>query len=674
MNSAALWRRIRIFGTIFVSMLLGMPVHAVIKVACVGDSITWGQGAREEGHPEAAYPAVLQSLLGSGYEVQNFGASGSTLLSRGSLGQGSGDAYINREQFIPSKNFNADIIIIMLGTNDGHNQLVNQTAGLSLWDQDYDNLIAQYKAGRAVPPQFLLATAAWPPSSAFVSQDIIGNMINPKIRDYAARNGYPLVDIWNVTYGTPFNGNSNTHLATDWWYDPVHPYIYGYQQIANAFHAAVTNQTPPAQVAILNVKGNGISIAHGSTSTSSAKGSDFGQLAVTAESKDQVFTIHNTGKLTATLTGSPAVAITGPQASDFTVISQPGSSIGTNQSVSFTIRFDPLSTGLRQAAVSILSNDSARSPYTFTITGYALVSNFTACNYGSTWRWSIPVNDPGTSWRANGFDDSTWSPGPGIFGFETATLPSPGIQTAVGSASTPPITYLFRRIFNYNGPTSGATVVIDQIVDDGVAYYLNGNLIGAKRYTPGGAWNAIANASVGDAAEELGAVSGPAIGLVNGTNVLSAEVHQVAANGSDMVFGARIKIAVAAVDSNEWRQSSFGSPSNSGNGADLADPDLDGLVNMLEFALTQDPKTPASSWGIIAVEGANLTLTYSRRNSAVSELTLTCLWANEVTGPWSSTGISEQILADDGLSKTVKAYVALAGSAKKFMKIQATRP
>ena len=53
---------------------------AKIKVACVGDSITAGAGVKD---PAKKYPAQLGVLLGSGYEVKNFGVSGSTMLDAG---------------------------------------------------------------------------------------------------------------------------------------------------------------------------------------------------------------------------------------------------------------------------------------------------------------------------------------------------------------------------------------------------------------------------------------------------------------------------------------------------------------------------------------------------------------------------------------------------------------
>ncbi len=50
-----------------------------IRVACVGDSITAGVGAAGG----QAYPVQLGRMLGSKWEVRNFGVSGCTLLNRG---------------------------------------------------------------------------------------------------------------------------------------------------------------------------------------------------------------------------------------------------------------------------------------------------------------------------------------------------------------------------------------------------------------------------------------------------------------------------------------------------------------------------------------------------------------------------------------------------------------
>ena len=47
-----------------------------VKVACVGNSITYGYGIA--GRETRSYPAQLQRMLGDGYLVGNFGKSGAT--------------------------------------------------------------------------------------------------------------------------------------------------------------------------------------------------------------------------------------------------------------------------------------------------------------------------------------------------------------------------------------------------------------------------------------------------------------------------------------------------------------------------------------------------------------------------------------------------------------------
>lgn len=54
---------------------------APIKIACAGDSITEGAGLSNPS--TQSYPARLQKLLGTNYNVRNFGGSGRTLLKKG---------------------------------------------------------------------------------------------------------------------------------------------------------------------------------------------------------------------------------------------------------------------------------------------------------------------------------------------------------------------------------------------------------------------------------------------------------------------------------------------------------------------------------------------------------------------------------------------------------------
>lgn len=81
-----------------------------IKVACVGNSVTYGAGL--DNRELESYPAQLQVMLGNKYEVRNFGKSGTTLLSLGHR------PYIKQEEYQKALEFDADIVVIHLGLND----------------------------------------------------------------------------------------------------------------------------------------------------------------------------------------------------------------------------------------------------------------------------------------------------------------------------------------------------------------------------------------------------------------------------------------------------------------------------------------------------------------------------------------------------------------------------
>lgn len=178
----------------------------------------------------------------------------------------------------------------------------------------------------------------------------------------------------------------------------------------------------------------------------------------------------------------------------------------------------------------------------FITTGSILrADTVTIINYADTWKYQVPTSDPGTNWRSLGFDDSTWTQGPGLLGFENSALPTPGLGTTIPKTGNN-VTYLFRRNFNYNGSLTGATITISQVLDDGVVYYLNGQRLGSIGVNEAGAWNSIATRLVDNAVVEGNALSVPAPSLLNGNNVITADVRQYTPDSSDVVFGINATI------------------------------------------------------------------------------------------------------------------------------------
>ena len=81
-----------------------------MKVACVGDSITFG--ATIKNREKKCYPTQLAGLLGSGYTVKNFGVSGATLLKSGD------HPYWQTKPYHATLSWEPDLIVVKLGTND----------------------------------------------------------------------------------------------------------------------------------------------------------------------------------------------------------------------------------------------------------------------------------------------------------------------------------------------------------------------------------------------------------------------------------------------------------------------------------------------------------------------------------------------------------------------------
>lgn len=123
-----------------------------------------------------------------------------------------------------------------------------------------------------------------------------------------------------------------------------------------------------------DLRGNGKLIVTGDRSPSDLDGTDFGSRNLGGDFREQTFTIENRGDAPLSLTGNPTISITGTNAGDWTVSAAPVSSIPPAGSTTFTLRFSPLASGLREALVSIANNDPDESPYQFAVQGAGLTT------------------------------------------------------------------------------------------------------------------------------------------------------------------------------------------------------------------------------------------------------------------------------------------------------------
>ena len=121
-----------------------------------------------------------------------------------------------------------------------------------------------------------------------------------------------------------------------------------------------------------------------------------------------------------------------------------------------------------------------------------------------------------------------------------------------------------------------------------------------------------------------------------------------------------------------WRQQYFGTPEDSGPGADAADPDGDGIVNQMEFATLTNPLIATPLPIAPAFAGENLEFSYTRNKAALGELTFSGEFSDTLAaGSWSTAGVTETILSDDGTIQQIKATIP-AGVNRRFARLSVT--
>ena len=91
-----------------------------IRIACIGDSLTRGDGRHETWRKRSPrslegrgnYPMLLSSLLGASADVRNFGHGGTTACN------GSNSPYQQTREYRRAIKFRPHLLVLMLGTND----------------------------------------------------------------------------------------------------------------------------------------------------------------------------------------------------------------------------------------------------------------------------------------------------------------------------------------------------------------------------------------------------------------------------------------------------------------------------------------------------------------------------------------------------------------------------
>ena len=123
-----------------------------------------------------------------------------------------------------------------------------------------------------------------------------------------------------------------------------------------------------------------------------------------------------------------------------------------------------------------------------------------------------------------------------------------------------------------------------------------------------------------------------------------------------------------------WRFTNFGSYDSLASAADSADPDGDGLSNLLEYALGLNPNASGTLPASLVLNGANLEYTYTRSTGARENgTTYQVEWSESLAvGSWSTETVNQQITSTQGALETVKASVPKGNGGKRFMRLRVT--
>lgn len=273
-----------------------------------------------------------------------------------------------------------------------------------------------------------------------------------------------------------------------------------------------------------------------------------------------------------------------------------------------------------------------------------LVADVTLLPFGSTFRYLSGAAPSG--WQGTAFADATWASGAGQLGFGDGDE-----KTVIPRGPSGTVAYYFRARFNAAAPNAYTALKLRVVRDDGLVAYLNGVEV-ARNNMPTGAITSTTRASVGayDSAEETRVVelAIPTNRLVEGSNVLAIEVHQVSSGSSDVSFNAEVRatpVDTATPPPDEpWSCPTFATGVVAGNLQNLSVTENSGMApstrNAGVYWMHNDSGDSARVFAT-TLEGRDLGA-YAVSGASASD------WEDMAVGPGPAAGTSYLYIGDIG--------------------------
>ena len=191
------------------------------RITFIGDSITHGVAVK---HNQTLSHEVNE-LLGYNNDCYNAGVSGTMAY----VGIGRNQTYVHQNQFVAAKGNRADLVVVMLGTNDSRcimdsDQVMFTGDELESWHQrwltEYSGLV---DAVNYEGTQLVFVTPLWLCIQNWTDETIrkMGEWVRELVNMY---DNAVLFDMYAVTENKP-----------EWLDDKLHPNAKGYENTASAF-------------------------------------------------------------------------------------------------------------------------------------------------------------------------------------------------------------------------------------------------------------------------------------------------------------------------------------------------------------------------------------------------------------------------------------------------------
>ena len=167
-------------------------------------------------------------------------------------------------------------------------------------------------------------------------------------------------------------------------------------------------------------------------------------------------------------------------------------------------------------------------------------------------------------------------------------------------------------------------------------------------------------------------------GLSAGTYVLQlttvsgyqAPTPQTVTVAGGQVTSITFTYATALTAQQTWRQTYFGVTTGTGNAADTANPAGDGIPNLMKYALNLDPTKSSKLPTSANLNGSNLEYNYTRSTTAVNGGTQFLVeWSDDLS-TWSSTGVTQTVISDNGTVQQVKASMPAGSGGHRFVHLR----